>query len=175
MVMTSPFIFNVLTLLRAGGLPEQRTQTGPSPTRIGPEMIAIPEGGEVRVDATLTPLGEGIMVDAEISATLQGECARCLRPLSPEHTLRVSAVFSDSDDFITGEVDEDGDNDELPRVQGDNIDLLQPVIDEAGLSLPFNPVCRGGCPEDADVPAPDGISGEKVGVDPRWAGLEKFK
>lgn len=175
MVMNSPFIFNVLTLLRAGGMPEQRTQTGPSPARIGPEMIAIPEGGEVTVAATLTPLGGGIMVDAEVSAALAGECSRCLRTLSPERTLYVNAVFADSDDFITGEVSEDGEQEELPRVVGDNIDLLQPVIDEAGLSLPFNPVCEGGCPDDAEVPAPDGISGETVGVDPRWAGLEKFK
>lgn len=173
--MTSPFIFNVAILLRGAGMPEHRTQTGPSPIRIGPEMIAIPEGGEVTVDADLSPLGGGILVNADISATLQGECSRCLRTLTPEHRFHVSAVFSDSDDFITGEEGDEDEVDELPRVDRDIIDLLQPVIDEAGLSLPFNPVCQGGCPGDTEVPAPDGVSGDKVGVDPRWAGLEKFK
>ncbi|MGP6172875.1 YceD family protein [Corynebacterium sp. A21] len=173
--MTSPFKFNVAALPRAGGMPVQRTQTGPSPTRIGPEMIAIPEGGEVTVDASLTSLGGGFLVDADISATLHGECSRCLRTLTPEHRLHVSAVFSDSDDFITGDVGDEDEVDELPRVDRDIIDLLQPVIDKAGLSLPFNPVCQGGCPDDAEVPAPDGVSGDKVGVDPRWAGLEKFQ
>lgn len=61
MIMSSPFIFDVGALLRGTAMPEQRTQTGPSPTRIGPEMIAIPEGGEVTVAALLTPLGGGIM------------------------------------------------------------------------------------------------------------------
>ena len=41
--MKSPFIFDVAALLRGSALPEHLTQSGPSPTRIGPEMIAIPE------------------------------------------------------------------------------------------------------------------------------------
>lgn len=173
--MTSPFIFDVTGLLRGTGMPEQRQKTGPSPTRIGPEMIAIPEGGEVTVEATLTPLGEGIMVDAEVRTTLRGECSRCLRTLTPEQTLRVNAVFAAHEDFITRDESEDDENEEVPMVTDDKIDLLQPVIDEAGLSLPFNPVCRGGCPDDAEVPAPDGVVGEVERIDPRWAGLEKFK
>lgn len=174
MIMSSPFIFDVGALLRGTAMPEQRTQTGPSPTRIGPEMIAIPEGGEVTVAALLTPLGGGIMADADIRATLVGECSRCLRTLTRDHELRVNVVFSDSDDFITGEAGEDDEVDDLPKVEGEQIDLLQSVIDEAGLTLPFNPVCEGGCPEDSEVPSPDGISGEEERVDPRWAGLEKF-
>lgn len=156
-------------------MPEQRQKTGPSPTRIGPEMIAIPEGGEVTVDAVLTPLGEGIMADAQVHATLQGECSRCLRPLTPAHDLHVNAVFAAHKDFVTRDESEDDEDDELPMIEDDKIDLLQSVIDEAGLSLPFNPVCEGGCPEDSDVPAPDGVSGEEERIDPRWAGLEKFK
>ena len=37
--MKSPFVFDVAALLRGNPLPETRTQSGPSPTRIGPEMI----------------------------------------------------------------------------------------------------------------------------------------
>ncbi|GAA1474864.1 hypothetical protein CFELI_08900 [Corynebacterium felinum] len=167
----SPFVFDVATLLRSG-MTDFVSQQGPSPTRIGPAMIAIPEGAEVKVDATLTPLGEGVMVDADISATLSGECVRCLAPLHPIATLHVNQVFAASDDFITGD-DAGEDEDEIPQVEGDRIDLLQTVLDEAGLNLPFNPQCEGGCSE-TDVPAPDGVSGEEEKVDPRWAGLEKF-
>lgn len=156
-------------------MPEQRQNTGPSPTRIGPEMIAIPEGGEVTVDATLTPLGEAVMVDAEVHATLEGECSRCLRPLRPEHELTVNAVFGAHEGFVQRDESEDDEDEELPLIVDDKVDLLQPVIDEAGLSLPFSPVCEDGCPEDADVPPPDGVSGEVERIDPRWAGLEKFK
>ncbi|MFH0410848.1 YceD family protein [Corynebacterium sp. L4756] len=170
--MNSPLKFNVAQLLRANTF-EQREQTGPAPERIGLEMIAVPQGSEISVAADLTPLGEGIMVDARIEGTLEGECARCLKPLQRPFDLKVNQVFAASDDFITGD---EGDQDEdIPSVIGEEIDLLQTVIDEAGMVLPFAPVCEDGCdidtPEGVDV----GVSGEEEDrVDPRWSGLEKF-
>ena len=41
----------------------------------------------------------------------------------------------------------------MPLIQHDMVDLLQSVIDEAGITLPFNPVCPDGCADDAEVPA----------------------
>lgn len=175
--MTSPFIFDVGSLLRSRDqFPEQRSQSGPSPTRIGPEMIAIAEGENVTVDATLTPMGAGIYVDADISAQLTGECVRCLNELRPHYDLHVRQMFAADEDFFTGDEAAD-DDDEVPMIEQDKIDLLQTVIDGAGLKLPFNPTCEGGCRnEETEVPTPDGISGEgdEEIVDPRWAGLEKF-
>ena len=98
------------------------------------------------------------------------------RILDPTKTLHVSEVFAADPDFVTGE-DAADDEDELPMVNQDQIDLLQSVIDEAGLTLPFNPVCEelgyGACQDD-ETPAPDGVSEEvedEEKVDPRWAGL----
>lgn len=172
----SPFIFDVSALLRGAGLPVQQTNSGPSPARVGLQMLAIAEKAPVSVAATLTPLGEGVMVDAEVTAEVTGQCVRCLRDLRAEQTFEVHEVFAATDSFIQGE--DAGDDDEVPRIVHDRLDLLQSVIDAAGLALPFNPTCvevlGEQCAED-EVPAPDGISGEQVGVDPRWAGLEKFK
>ena len=175
--MNSPFIFEVAALLRGSALPEHRTQSGPSPTRIGPEMIAIPEGGKVVVDAQIMPLGGGLAVEADVEAQLLGQCSRCLRELTPTNTLHISEVFAADPDFVTGE--EADDDDQLPMVEQDHIDLLQSVIDEAGLNLPFNPTCEQLGYEDCehnDVPQPDGDSetAAEDKVDPRWAGLEKF-
>lgn len=183
--MNNPFVFPVAKLVHGGStMPEQRRQVGPSPSRIGPEMIAIAEGENVTVDATLTPLGGGILVDADVTATLTGECVRCLRPLRPESTLHISQMFAIDPDFVSGDEDEDdGGGDSVPLIERDEIDIEQVLVDEAGLSLPFNPTCQGGCPEDeTDVPKPDGVvdadgvivEGEDPRVDPRWAGLEKF-
>lgn len=157
---------------------EHRTQAGPSPARIGNEMIAVEEGAEVTLAADLTMLGSGILVDADVTAELSGQCVRCLRDLSRELDLHVSQVFSLEDDFVVGDDAEDEEED-VPQVNDANeIDLEQTVIDEAVLSLPFNPTCEGGCDSrGTDVPAPDGVSGEESEaerVDPRWAGLEKF-
>lgn len=168
--MTSPFVFNIARLADF----EQRTQTGPSPVRIGPEMVGLPQGEEAVVDASLTQLGGGVLVDAKVTGTLTGECVRCLRPLHPKLRLHVRQVFSFSEDFITGEED-DGGGEDIVQIEGDTIDLQQAVIDEAGLNLPFNPTCEGGC-DDSETPAPDGVSGKDEGnlLDPRWADLEKF-
>lgn len=176
---TNPFIFSVRDILRGDGMPEVLTQTGPSPSRIGPEMIAIPEGGEVTIEATITPLGSGVLVDATATAQLEGECVRCLNPLHPTESITISQVFSTDDDFITGDPEDDedkGSGDEIKRVTNDDkVDLEQSFVDEAGLSLPFNPTCQPQCENDkTGVPEPDGISGEEERTDPRWAGLEKF-
>ncbi|QGU04940.1 YceD family protein [Corynebacterium comes] len=165
--MTSPFLFNVAGLTEFA----QRTQTGPNPTRIGPAMIGLAEGEEITVDASLSPLGGGVLVNADIRGRLTGQCVRCLGELHPDFELHVTQVFSDSPDFVTGE---EGDGaDELPKVVDARIDLLQTVIDEAVLALPFNPTCEGGC-EESDTPSPDGVSGEHKPADPRWSDLEKF-
>lgn len=174
----NPFEFDVSGVLNGDGLPETVTHTGPSPSRIGPEMIAIPAGREVEVEATLTPLGSGVMVDATLTAQLEGQCVRCLKELTPTETLRISEVYAADDDFITGDAEEEedqGSGDEIGRVEGDTVNLEQVFVNEAGLTLPFNPTCQPECEGDTDVPTPDGISGEENNlVDPRWADLEKF-
>lgn len=174
----NPFEFDVSGVLNGDGLPETVTHTGPSPSRIGPEMIAIPAGREVEVEATLTPLGSGVMVDATLTAQLEGQCVRCLKELTPTETLRISEVYAADDDFITGDAEEEedqGSGDEIGRVEGDTVNLEQAFVNEAGLTLPFNPTCQPECEGDTDVPSPDGVSGEENNlVDPRWADLEKF-
>ena len=175
--MANPFVFNVSEAVHGDGLPVTGTQTGPSPSRIGPEMIALAEGAEVSVEATVTPLGSGVLVDATATGTLEGECVRCLARLTPEFSATVSQVFSASDDFIVGADDDDqdkGSGDEIMAVVDDTVDLEQAFIDEMGMTLPFNPVCEPECVNEGEVPSPDGISGEEERVDPRWAGLEKF-
>ena len=57
--MNSPLKFNVAQLLRANSF-EQREQTGPAPERIGLEMIAVPKGSEITVNADITPLMPGL-------------------------------------------------------------------------------------------------------------------
>lgn len=175
---TNPFVFDVTDVLGGDGTAETVTQTGPSPSRIGPEMIAIPEGREVTVEATLIPLGSGVMVDATATATLEGQCVRCLKELTPTQSVRISEVFAAADDFVTGDEeteDDRGSGDEIRRVVDNAVDLEQAFVDEAGLNWPFNPTCQPECEGDTDVPAPDAVEGEENNlVDPRWAGLEKF-
>ena len=175
---TNPFIINVAEALHGDGMPVTVHRTGESPSRVGPEMIAIPQGQPVELEATITPLGAGVLVDASVTAQLEGQCVRCLKTLTPTRTLSISQVFEAEDGFIVGdeETEEDkGSGDEIRRIENETVDVEQAFVDEAGLTLPFNPVCEPECAGDTDVPAPDGVSGEENNlVDPRWADLEKF-
>ncbi|MCZ9308380.1 YceD family protein [Corynebacterium uberis] len=177
--MTSPFEFDVTGLTHPGAIAEDRRNEGPSPRRIGAAMIAIPEGAPVTVDAHLTPLGQAVMVDAEVSARLEGQCVRCLQPLTPQESFHITEVFSADASLITSDsADDDADDaDDAALITDGRVDILQAVTDEVGLTLPFNPTCPDGCADDSDsAPAPDGESGrdEDTLADPRWAGLEKF-
>ena len=171
--MASPFVFDVSALLREGAQPETQTRRGAAPRRIGAEMIAIPEGEEVEVSAVLSPVGSGVLVDADLTATLKGECSRCLAELNWERSYHVSEMFLGPGESLGGD-EADDEADEPPEVVDDEVDITQAVTDEVGLDLPFNPVCEGGC--EGEAPAPDGISGEDEGelIDPRLADLEKF-
>ena len=178
--MTNPFKFKVATLLRgpeADGLPQQLTQVGPAPERIGVEMIAISQGAEVEVAATLTPLGGGILVDADIASHVEGECVRCLEPLNWPLELHISQVFANDPDFIVGDPDDEedaGSGDDVPLIHNDELDITQSVIDEVGLTLPFNPTCKGECKPLNIEGVTTGVSGEDKPTDLRWSGLEKF-
>ncbi|MDO5029317.1 MAG: YceD family protein [Corynebacterium sp.] len=179
MTDSSPFILDVSTCLQ-DDMPEQFRKVGDAPVRVGAEMIGIAAGTEVVVDGIITNIGTGVMVDATVTAQATGECARCLAPLHPELSFHISAVFSNEEDFITGDdADEDEVDEEVGKIVDDTVDITQALIDEAGLKLPFNPTCEtygGTCEQSgSDVPEPDGISGEEERIDPRWAALaEKF-
>lgn len=139
-------------------------------------MLGVAEGEQVEVVADITNLGESVMVDATVHARISGQCSRCLQEISRDNSLRVNDVFGTTPDFISGEDAEEGDE---PRmVEHDRVDITQLLIDEAGLTLPFNPVCDDyGQDCSGDIPRPDGVSGDRddAPVDPRWAALaEKF-
>ena len=173
--MSNPFVIHVGDI--TSGSLEQIETSGPSPVRWGANMLAVEEGTDVRVDATVSNLGEAFMVHAEVSGEATGTCARCLNPLSPEFTVRINDVFGASPDFFEGDEAEEGEEPLL--VENNAIDISQLVIDEAGLNTPFSPTCKDYGKDCQDsTPAPDGISEEVEAEDkpdPRWAGLEKFK
>ncbi|WP_414123280.1 YceD family protein [Corynebacterium nuruki] len=183
-VSNNPFQLDVREALRTTGLPQHLTTSGPAPQRLGGEMLGVAEGAPVEIIADVTNLGESLLVDATLHGTATGQCSRCLSPLDEPLELHVSDVFGLSPDFITrdagktGTDDEDGEDDFEPLfIEEDRADLTQLFVDEAGLTLPFNPTCADyGRECDEGTPEPDGISEEQAAApDPRWAGLaEKF-
>ncbi len=160
---------------RAGSMTEM-TWTTPTPDRIGAEMIGIPAGADVVFDLRLESVTEGILVTGTVSAPVEGQCGRCLDSLSDEVTVHLTELFA----YPGSETDRTADEEEeLGRIEDEQIDLEQVVIDGVATDLPLTPLCRPDCPGLCQVcgvrladAEPD--HGHEV-IDPRWAGLaERF-
>jgi uncharacterized protein len=113
---------------------------------------------------------EGVLVTGTARAALEGECVRCLEPISEEIEVRFQEQFVYDD----REVDPDEEL-EVSKLQDDLVDLEPLLRDAVVLALPFQPLCEDDCPGlCAECGArladdPDHTHGEPV--DPRWAAL----
>ncbi len=116
---------------------------------------------------------EGVLVSGTVTAELQGECARCLRPVSDLLTVKLQELYA-YPDSTTGSTTDDG---EVGRLAGDLLDLEPALRDAVVLDLPLSPLCQAdcrglcaGCGIRWDTLPPD-HSHETT--DPRWAALRE--
>ncbi|WP_308283675.1 YceD family protein [Pseudonocardia oceani] len=172
----SPWVFGTRELGRRPGAMKSSTRTIPAPAepeRLGLETIWVPAGSPVELEVRLESVSEGIYVSGTAHAALEGECARCLDPLTDGITVDLAELFA----FPDSVTDETTDADELPRVGDEQVDVEQIVRDALVLELPLSPLCRPDCPglcvecgeKWADL-APD--HGHET-LDPRWAALRE--
>ena len=140
--MSNPFILDVQDI--PTGLTEPVDTSGLA-RALGRQYACRGRGQPVEVHGTLSNLGEAVMVRATVTGEAQGKCGRCLQNLTTEFAYDINEVFGFSPDFISGD-EADDEEDEPLLVEDNTIDITQLVLDEAGLSVPFNPTC-----EDYDV------------------------
>lgn len=175
----SPFVLDIARLGMRPGSMMTLAETVSAPSRIGIELIAIPEGAPVAFDLRLESVSEGVLVSGTVSAPTTGECSRCLNPVTGDVEIYLTELFAYPDSATEATTDDD---DEVGRVVDDMVDLEQPIIDAVGMQLPFSPVCRDDCPglcPECGVPLADFEGdpephGHDV-IDPRWAKLAAMK
>src|SRR4029077_16042827 len=148
-----------------------RSETVPSLSRIGLDLIGIDEGAPLKLDLRIESVSEGALVTGTVSAPTSGECARCLTPITAYVEIDLTELFA----YPDSATDETTDADEVGRVIDDTVDLEQPIIDAVGLALPFAPQCGpdcvGLCPH-CGVPLATAEPGHHhEQIDPRWAKL----
>ncbi|UIP58915.1 YceD family protein [Agromyces marinus] len=165
----SPFRVNVRDLVnRPGEMREQQFDV-PAPETLGEGLVGVREGSDLGVDVRLESVHEGVLVTAEVDATAEGECGRCLTEIA----LPVRVEFQELFAYHSGEAFE-------YEVQDDHVDLEPLIRDAVVLALPFQPVCRPDCPgldpetglrlaEHPELDTPEAPS------DPRWAALAGFQ
>ena len=110
----------------------------------------MPPGATIALDVRLEAVSEGVYVSGTASAPLAGECVRCLDDLTDHVTVEIGELFAYPDSLT----DETTDEDELPRVVDERVDLEQTVRDAMVLDLPLAPLC----PTTAPVCAPNAAS-----------------
>lgn len=143
----------------------------PAPERIGGEMIGIPAGGEVDVDLRLESVSEGVLVSGPVHAVTEGQCGRCLEPISGAVDVYLTELFA----YPDSETEQTTDEEDVSRLVDDEVDLEQLIIDAVGTELPLSPVCDEDCPglcSECGVPlAEAGPDHGHDRIDPRWAAL----
>jgi uncharacterized protein len=166
-----PFVIDTRTLGRRPGSMRKDSYTVPAPADLGVEMVGVPEGADIELDIRLEAVMEGVLVSGTARASLSGECARCLEPLTSSIEVEFQELYVYSD-TRSGESAEDDER----RLEGDLIDLEPVVRDAMVLALPLSPLCRDDCPglcSDCGVRLADAEPDHHHdAVDPRWAALQ---
>jgi uncharacterized protein len=171
----SPLVIKISRLGRRPGSMMTFSETVPSPSRIGLDLIGVDEGAPMQLDLRIESVSEGALVTGTVSAPTSGECARCLTPITGDVEIDLTELFA----YPASATDETTEADELGRVgssgQPDTIDLEQPIIDAIGLALPFSPLCApdcaGLCPQCGVALATAEPGHHHEQIDPRWAKL----
>ena len=157
---------------RRPGSQRQVSRTVPAPADLGIDVLHVPEGSPVDLDLRLEAVMEGVLVTGSAHADLEGECARCLEPITDE----VDADFQELFEYDDRDHGREGDfDDDVRRLEGDLLDLEPLLRDAVVIELPFQPLCTddcpGLCPECGARLADDPDHAHEAAVDPRWAGL----
>ncbi len=109
--------------------------------------MRVPEGAEMHLDVLLEDVSEGVLVTAEVSAPLAGECARCLDEFGSSTRVRFQELFCppEASGGPPAEGAAEGPGDDGYLLDGDLLDLEPALRDALVLDLPLSPLCDADC------------------------------
>ena len=166
----APLVLDTRELGRRPGSQREVSLKVPAPADLGIEVLRVTEGSPVELDLRLEAVMEGVLVTGTAHASLDGECARCLEPISDDIEVRFQELCVYEDHALPEE--EDG---EVSMLQDDLVDLEPLLRDAVVLALPFQPLCMEDCPglcvECGARLADDPDHAHDAAIDPRWASL----
>ncbi len=157
---------------RAGAMMTEQRQIK-APEGWGSAVLDFKSGSSIDVDAQFESVIEGVWVSGTANIELEGACARCLDPIEDQMTIELQEMFQYED------LDEkESDDDDLPLVVNDEVDLEPTLRDAVVLGMPVAPVCDTRCLGLCSVCGirlsedPDHTHEQ---VDPRWEILNQLK
>ncbi len=171
----NPLVLDAQSLPRRPGSMITVERTVAAPEGLGVAMARVPEGSPIDLDLRLESVMEGILVSGSADLEITAECSRCLDPVSWHEDVDLSELFRyPATDARGALLEEEADEDPLPEVQGDLIDLLPVLRDAVVIDLPLAPLCSedclGLCPT-CGFRLEDDPDHAHEDLDPRWAAL----
>ncbi|XVV02291.1 YceD family protein [Actinosynnema sp. CA-248983] len=170
---TGPWVIDTRDLGRRAGSSRGVTRSVPAEGMGLEGVIAVPKGGVVDLDLLLESVVEGVLVTGTASTVVEGECSRCLEPLSAKVEVGLTELYA----YPDSTTDETTEEDEVSRLHDDLIDLEPVVNDAIVLSLPqvplCSPDCQGLCVDCGGKLAELGPDHGHETIDPRWAALQE--
>ena len=161
----APLVFDIRELGRRAGSMMEVDRTVPAPPDMGGGVAVVQQGSEMGLSMRFEAVVEGVLVSGTAAVTVSGECARCLEPVTWDETVPLTELF----------LHEPGpEEEELPVLDGEYLDLEPVVRDAVVLALPLAPVCRPDCPGlciECGARLADDPSHGHDRIDPRWAAL----
>jgi uncharacterized protein len=149
-----PLVFDIRDLGRRAGSMMEVDRTVPAPADLGGGVAVVQPGSDLGLVLRFEAVVEGVLVSGTASVTVSGECARCLDPVEWDQTVPLTELY----------LHEPGpEEEELPVLDGDFLDLDPVVRDAVVLALPLCVECGARLADDP-THAHDRI-------DPRWASL----
>jgi len=148
------------------------SETFPAPEVLGTDMIAVPQGADVSLDARLESVQDGIWVSGTVSAQAVGECGRCLDEVRLDVDTTFDGLFLFPD---APREDEEDESEDVHEFDGETLDLEEIVRDAVAEELPFTPLCDPDCPglcDQCGARLADDPDHTHEMIDPRWSALE---
>ncbi|MFF5894411.1 YceD family protein [Streptomyces argenteolus] len=178
----SPLVFDTRELGRRPGALKRLTRTAEAPKDLGIDgVIGVPENAPLALDLRLESVMEGVLVTGTARATAEGECVRCLEPLTLEVEADFQEMFSypDADDRnrsrTADPVDDAEDDEDRFFLEDDSFDLEPVLRDAVVLALPLQPVCKETCAglcSECGIRLDENPDHHHDAVDIRWAALQ---
>lgn len=154
------------------------TFTVAAPADLGVAMIAVPEGSEIDFELRLESVTDGVLVTGTALVSVAGECGRCLEPLAFDTEVDLQELFQyPATDSRGREIATDDEDDDLPTLEADLLDLEPTLRDAVVLALPLKPLCQPDCLGlciECGVNMNDEPTHEHEVVDPRWSALQNL-
>ena len=175
MSTTAALVVDIVDLPhQIGSVKDVRVETA-APADLGTDVIGVPEGSPVVLDAQLTSMEDGVLARGRADVRIHGRCVRCLRDLDEDCTVAFDELYYLPRAAEARAADDDEEVEDLLLVGETDLDLEPALRDALVPALPFQPLCRqdcaGLCPqcgERLDDLPPDHHHEQ---LDPRWSAL----